>query len=78
MQENQQNEQIKRMILFKFLTKKARERINIVRSANPKLAQSAEMAIIAAIQKGTEKVDDEELKKLLQILSQKRKTKIKM
>ena len=75
--ENDQ-EIIKKKILFQIMTKKARERLNMVRSVNPKLAQKAEMLILDAAQKrGFQKIEEDEVRKVLQILSEKRKTKIR-
>ncbi len=79
-QENLKNEQeaLKKIILFRALTKKARERINMVRAANPELAERAEMVLIQTFQTRQKIIGEEEVKSLLRMLSHKRKPKIRM
>jgi DNA-binding TFAR19-related protein (PDSD5 family) len=70
---------LEKIILFQVMTKEARERINIVRSVNPRLAERAEKIIINAAEKrGPRKIGEEEVKELLQMLSKKRETRIRM
>ncbi len=74
-----QLEAIKDRILRKVLTKDARERLGRVKIANPLLAMQLEMYLVQLYQSGQFKdtIDDKQLKKILSVLSEKKKTKIK-
>lgn len=52
MMEQQQIELIKKTIFFKILTKGARNRLNMVKSAHPELAAKAELVLLQAVQTG--------------------------
>ncbi|NOZ81860.1 MAG: hypothetical protein GXO63_01790 [Candidatus Micrarchaeota archaeon] len=74
----EQDEAVKRMLLRKFLTKPALERLGRVRLANPVLASQLETYLVQAYASGQIKqVTDEELKKILELLTKKRETKIR-
>jgi len=63
----EQLQQLKIQLLPNILEKKARERLNLVRTAHPRLAEKIELTLIQAAQAGQiqEKVDDEKLKDIL-------------
>jgi programmed cell death protein 5 len=74
-----QIEEMKRQLMSRLLTKDAFERLGRVRSVNPQLAAQAELYLLQAQQAGQIKgtVDDDQLKEILQALSEKRDFKIK-
>lgn len=72
MQEKPNREaQIIKKLLFESTTKKARERINMVRSVNPELAQKAELASINLAQRNQKKINEAQVKQILGMLSKK-------
>jgi programmed cell death protein 5 len=74
-----QIEAIKKQMLSKILTKDAAERLGRVRLGNPMLASQLELYLIQLYQSGQlrETIDDEKLKQILNVLVEKRQTKIK-
>lgn len=78
--QRQQIELTKKKMLFKYLEKKARERLNRVRTVKPQLAERVEMALIQAVQTGQIRgqVSDTQLKRILEeVLSEKKNFRIK-
>lgn len=75
----QQLEALKRQVLGKMLSKEAFERLGRVRSVNPELAAQAELYLLQIYQTGKIKgtVTDEQMKKILGLLSEKKDFKIK-
>ncbi len=73
-----QLEILKKKVLGQILTKEALERLNRVRLVKPELAEQVELYLIQIYQSGKlERVTDEKLKSVLQILSEKKDFKIK-
>jgi len=74
----QQLEALKRQVLGKILSKEAFERLGRVRSVNPELAAQAELYLLQIYQTGKIKgtVTDEQIKKILGLLSEKKDFKI--
>ena len=79
LQQMQQLEALKRQVLGKMLSKEAFERLGRVRSVNPELAAQAELYLLQIYQTGKIKgtVTDEQIKKILGLLSEKKDFKIK-
>ncbi len=79
LQQMQQLEALKRQVLGKMLSKEAFERLGRVRSVNPELAAQAELYLLQIYQTGKIKgtVTDEQMKKILGLLSEKKDFKIK-
>ena len=70
----EQQQIIRKRYMFKYLTKEARERLNRVKLAHPDIAERVEIAIIQTVQTGAIKeINDEQLKQILQELSQDKK-----
>jgi len=78
MNEAAQIEAMKKMIMNQLLTKEAAERLGRVRVANPNLASQVEMYLIQVAQSGQigGKIDDNKLKQILELMTEKKKTKI--
>lgn len=74
-----QLEAMKKTILMKILTKEASERLGRVRLANPMLAAQLELYLIQLYQSGQlkEQVGDQQLKQILSVLTEEKKTKIR-
>jgi len=73
-----QLEELKRQMLIKVLTKEAYERLGRVRSVNPNLAAQVELYLMQLYQTGRLKqVTDEQLRKILKLLSEKKSFNIK-
>ena len=74
-----QIEEMKRKILASILTKEAFERLSRVRIANATLAGQAELYLLQIYQQGKieNKITDEQMKNVLQVLSQKKEFNIK-
>jgi len=73
-----QLEQMKRQVLGKILSRDAFERLSRVRLANIQLAGQVEMYIMQLAQSGKiQHVTDQQLKEILQILTDKRDISIK-
>jgi len=72
--EMEQMELIKKKILQRILTKEARERLNRVKMVKSELAMQIEMYLIQLYQAGKlpSKINDEQLKDILNMLSTKR------
>lgn len=79
LQQMQQLEALKRQVLGRMLSKEAFERLGRVRSVNPELAAQAELYLLQIYQTGKIKgtVTDEQMKKILGLLSEKKDFKIK-
>lgn len=77
-QEAQQLELLKKSALQTILTKDARERLNMLKSAHPELASQIEIALIQAAQSGqiAEQITEEKLKIILQQAGSKKGFKI--
>jgi len=76
-EEQRQAEAVKEAALFNFMTREARERFKRVELAHPENAHKALMIILNEVQKGKLKqVDDLTLKKLLNIINEKKEYKI--
>ncbi|MBI4019796.1 MAG: hypothetical protein HY367_00565 [Candidatus Aenigmarchaeota archaeon] len=75
----QQLEEMKKKLLGQMLTKEAFERLARVRVANPSMAAQAELYLLQLFQAGKirEKVTDDKLKSVLQVLTQKKDFSIK-
>jgi len=68
----QQLEQMKKILLGKFLTKEALERLSRVKIANPQLAEQVELYLLQIYQTGKlqgMKISDEKLKDVLRTIS---------
>jgi programmed cell death protein 5 len=80
-QENQmaEFEKMKKGILSKALDKEAAERLGRVRLANPVVAAQLEVYLVQMYQTGNlkERVNDSQMKKILDVLTTKKETKIK-
>jgi programmed cell death protein 5 len=78
MDEAAQVEALKKMVMNKLLTKEAAERLGRVKVANPMLASQVEMYLIQIAQSGQVQgqIDDNKLKEILSLLTEKKKTKI--
>lgn len=74
-----QLETMKKAILMKILTKEASERLGRVRLANSMLAAQLELYLIQLYQSGQlkEQVGDQQLKQILSVLTEEKKTKIR-
>lgn len=74
-----QLEAAKKAILRKILTKEAFERLGRVRVANPILAAQLELYLVQVFQTGQlrESIDDDKLKQILSVLTEKKKTRIR-
>jgi len=72
-------ERMKQEILGKILSKEAAERLGRVRLGNPVIATQLELYLVQMYQTGNipEKISDEQLKKILEVLSAKKETKIR-
>ncbi|MBL7160731.1 MAG: DNA-binding protein [Candidatus Aenigmarchaeota archaeon] len=78
-QQMQKLEEMKKQILGKVLDKEAFERLGRVRAVNQQLAGQVELYLLQLFQSGKlqGKVDDEKLKEILGILSEKKDFSIK-
>ena len=76
--ENQQIEILKKAVALKFMTKKARERLNRVKMVKPETAEKIQFAIIQAVQAGqvTEKINESQLIGILKEVNQNKQHKI--
>ena len=72
---NQQLEGAKKTVLQRWLTKEARERLAMIKSAKPALAQQVEMSIFELAQAGAfqEPIDEMRLKEILNHVSEEKK-----
>ena len=72
-------EKMKQEILRKVLSKEAAERLGRVRLGNPVIATQLELYLVQMYQTGniSDKITDEQLKKILEVLSTKKEMKIK-
>lgn len=72
-------EEMKKQLLGQVMEKEAIERLSRVKLANPLVASQVENYLIEIFQSGklNKKVSDSELKQILDVLVEKRKTKIK-
>ncbi len=70
--EKQQIEILKKAAALKFMTKKARERLNRVRMVKPETAEKIQFAIIQAVQSGQikEKINESQLIGILKEVNQ--------
>jgi programmed cell death protein 5 len=77
--QRQQIEVVTKTVLFKFMTKEARERLSSVRSVRPEVAQQIELGLIQAVQMGQIRgqITDDMLKSMLSELSPKKDFKIR-
>jgi programmed cell death protein 5 len=78
-QMKQQLEIAKKTVLFKFMTKGARERLGSVRAVRPGVAEQIEIGLIQAVQMGQIKgqITEEMLKSMLAELSPKKDFRIR-
>ena len=78
-QQAQQIEKLKKELLTKILTKEAVERLSRVKLVNSQLALQVELYLIQLFQAGKLKniVDDQKIKDILRVLTQKSEFKIK-
>jgi len=78
-QEQEELEKIKKEALRKILTKEAMERLGRVRIVNPILTQQVELYLLQLFQAGQirETIDDEKLKEMLTLLSDKKRRSVK-
>lgn len=74
-----QIEEMKRTILNRILTKEAFERLSRVRSVNPMLANQVDLYLLQTYQTGKmqERITDEKMKEILNLLSEKKDFNIK-
>ncbi|MBR9682479.1 MAG: hypothetical protein GOV02_02285 [Candidatus Aenigmarchaeota archaeon] len=72
-------EKMKQEILRKVLSREATERLGRVRLGNPVIATQLELYLVQMYQTGniSDKISDEQLKKILEVLSTKKEMKIK-
>ncbi|GEM_PF-1011418 len=72
-------EALKKEVLRKVLTKEAMERLGRVKMVNPVLAMQVENYLVQAYQSGKlrDVIDDAALKRLLEMLTRKRESKIR-
>lgn len=79
MQQIQQLEKLKKVVMKKILTKEALERLGRVRVVKPQLAMQLELYLMQLYQAGQIKtvIDDSKLKMILNSLVKKKKFKIK-
>ncbi len=79
MQQLEQIEKMKRQLLSNILTKEAFERLGRVRSVNQQLASQAELYLLQLYQAGRikNKLTDEKMKEVLNVLSEKKDFNIK-
>ncbi len=78
MEQAAEMEAVKKNILRKVLNREALERLSRVKLANPMMAMQLEMYLVQLYQAGQlkETIDDNKLKQILDVLVEKRKTKI--
>jgi len=79
MQQIQQLEKLKKVVMKKILTKEALERLGRVRVVKPQMAMQLELYLMQLYQAGQIKtvIDDSKLKMILNSLVKKKKFKIK-
>jgi len=79
MQQLEELEKLKKVVMRKILTKEAIERLGRVRMVKPELATQLELYLLQAYQAGQIKttIDDARLKQILDAIVKKRKFKIK-
>ena len=78
-QQAQQIDKLKKELLAKILTKEAVEKLSRVKLVNPQLALQVELYLIQLFQAGKLKnmVDDQKIKDILRVLTQKSDFRIK-
>jgi programmed cell death protein 5 len=78
--QQQQMEVVKKAALLKFMSKEARERLNRIKVVKPEIAEKIELALLQALQLGQikEELSDEQLKQILQEVSQKKDFNLKI
>ncbi len=78
-QQAEELERIKKEALRSILTKEAMERLGRVRLVNPTLTQQIELYLLQLYQTGQvkEKIDDEKLREILNVISEKKNFNIK-
>ena len=78
-QEKAQLDEMKKSVLAKILTPKAYERLSRARIGNPVVAEQVSMYLLQINQTGKigKRINEEQLKEILSVLSEKKKTKIK-
>ncbi|HDQ59596.1 MAG TPA: hypothetical protein ENN30_00210 [Candidatus Woesearchaeota archaeon] len=77
--QKQQMNIVRQKMLFKFVDKQARERLNRIRIVKPNLAEKVEFAIVQAVQMGHLKnqIDDAHLKQILnEVIEEKKNFRI--
>ena len=79
MQQLQELEKLKKVVMRKILTKEAIERLGRIRLVRPELAAQLELYLLQAYQTGQIKdtIDDARLKQILDAIVKKKKFKIK-
>ena len=79
MQQLNELEKMKKVVMNKILTKKAMERLGRVRLVKPELASQLELYLMQVYQSGQIKsvIDDEQLKKILNALTNKKQYNIR-
>jgi len=78
MQQLQELEKLKKVVMRKILTKEAIERLGRIRLVKPELAAQLELYLLQAYQTGQIKntIDDARLKQILDAITKKKKLKI--
>ncbi len=76
--ERQQTEALKKAAMLKFMTKRARERLNRVKLVKPEIAEKVENALLQAIQMGQVSgvITESQIIGILNEISEKKKFKI--
>lgn len=76
--EKKQVEILKKIATLKYMTKKARERLNRVKLVKPKLAEKVELALLQAIQTGQikDRITEQQIIKILDEISERKKFRI--
>ena len=79
LQQAAQAEAMKAQVLRAILSKEALERLGRVRLVNPNLAAQAELYLLTVAQQGklSGQISDSQLREVLQLLSQKKETRIR-
>ncbi|HLD77752.1 MAG TPA: DNA-binding protein [archaeon] len=79
LQQTAQAEAMKQQVLRAILSKDALERLGRVRLVNPNLAAQAELYLLTVAQQGklSGQITDSQLREVLQLLSQKKETRIR-
>ncbi len=76
--QKKQMEALKKTVLLKFMTKKARERLNRVKMVKPEMVEKIEISLIQAIQTGQikNKISESQLINILKEINENKKYNI--